>query len=238
MVYVMADIHGCYREYKELLEKVDFSENDELYVLGDIVDRGPEPVKVLWDMMMRPNVYPILGNHEYMALTVLEKTCVEITEENVDTLLSRDDMDAVLQWQLNGGDTTLQDMKRLSREEKEDLLEYLQEFSLYEEVTVGNVNYILVHAGLNNFKEEKDLDEYAFYDLIFDKADYAKKYFQNDNIKLVTGHTPTFTFREDKLPLVYEKNGHIALDCGCVYGKKLAIYCLNNGRVEYVDRMQ
>ena len=67
MNYVISDIHGCYREYQKLLEKIHFSDTDVLYLLGDMVDRGPEPVKVLQDVMLRSNVYPILGNHDYMA---------------------------------------------------------------------------------------------------------------------------------------------------------------------------
>ena len=73
MIYVVSDIHGCYEEYKELLEKINFSDKDELFVVGDVVDRGPEPIRVLQDMMMRPNVYPILGNHDYIALKILKK---------------------------------------------------------------------------------------------------------------------------------------------------------------------
>lgn len=53
MRYVISDIHGCYEQYRLLLEKIRFSDNDELYVLGDAVDRGPEPIKVLQDMMRR-----------------------------------------------------------------------------------------------------------------------------------------------------------------------------------------
>ena len=66
MVYVISDIHGCYDEYIELLKKINFCDEDELYILGDVVDRGAEPIKVLQDMMLRANVYPILGNHDYM----------------------------------------------------------------------------------------------------------------------------------------------------------------------------
>ena len=73
MIYVISDIHGCYDEYRELLKKINFSADDELFVLGDVVDRGPEPIKVLQDMMMRPNVYPILGNHDYITLKILKK---------------------------------------------------------------------------------------------------------------------------------------------------------------------
>lgn len=47
MRYIISDIHGCYDQYRALLEKIHFSEVDELYVLGDVVDRGPKPVKVL-----------------------------------------------------------------------------------------------------------------------------------------------------------------------------------------------
>ena len=45
--YVMSDIHGCYDKYMKMLEKIGFSEDDTLYVLGDILDRGPHPVKVI-----------------------------------------------------------------------------------------------------------------------------------------------------------------------------------------------
>lgn len=45
--YVMSDIHGCYAEFIEMLQKINFGDDDELYVLGDIFDRGPQPLKVL-----------------------------------------------------------------------------------------------------------------------------------------------------------------------------------------------
>lgn len=48
-------------------KKIKFSDKDKLFVLGDVVDCGPEPMKVLQDMMMRSNVYPILGNHDYVS---------------------------------------------------------------------------------------------------------------------------------------------------------------------------
>ena len=51
MRYIIADIHGCYNEYINLLKKINFSDNDILYILGDVVDRGPEPIKILQDMM-------------------------------------------------------------------------------------------------------------------------------------------------------------------------------------------
>ena len=67
MIYVISDIHGCYRSYLKMLEKLGVRESDTVYVLGDTIDRGRNGIKVLQDMMMRPNIIPILGNHEYMA---------------------------------------------------------------------------------------------------------------------------------------------------------------------------
>ena len=43
MIYVTGDIHGCYAQYRRLLEQIGLRESDTLYVLGDVVDRGPEP---------------------------------------------------------------------------------------------------------------------------------------------------------------------------------------------------
>ena len=51
MTYVMSDIHGMYDKYAKILRKIDFKESDILYVIGDVVDRGEAPMKVLFDMM-------------------------------------------------------------------------------------------------------------------------------------------------------------------------------------------
>ena len=81
MNYVISDIHGHYDKYRKMLEVIDFKDYDVLYVLGDVLDRGPDGIKVLQDMMFRPNVIPILGNHEYMAMVTLSWMAKEVTEE-------------------------------------------------------------------------------------------------------------------------------------------------------------
>ena len=40
MIYVMSDLHGCYQEYLKALKAIDFQDDDQLFVLGDVVDRG------------------------------------------------------------------------------------------------------------------------------------------------------------------------------------------------------
>ncbi len=236
MIYVISDIHGCYDEYMELLKKINLKDSDTLYVLGDVVDRGPHPVKVLQDMMLRVNVFPIIGNHDYVAIMLLKKLCVEVTEENVENYLSEKDMQDYMHWLKDGGQTTIDEFLKLDAEERQDILDYLEEFSIYEELEVNGKEFVLVHAGINEFAEDKEWEEYSLADLLFYRADYKKRYFSNENKFLVTGHTPTPRLRADKKPLVYEENGHIALDCGCVFGGQLAAYCLDTGESVYVGK--
>ena len=54
--YVIADIHGEYDLFMELLDKIGLHDWDTLYILGDVVDRGPNPVKTLLKLMEMPNV--------------------------------------------------------------------------------------------------------------------------------------------------------------------------------------
>ena len=81
MNYVVSDIHGCYDKYKKLLERIDLSENDTLYVLGDMIDRGPEGFKILLDMAQRPNVVGLMGNHEAMAVDALSKMLYSVQQD-------------------------------------------------------------------------------------------------------------------------------------------------------------
>ena len=72
MHYVCSDIHGQYALYQEMISLLALKEEDTLYVLGDMIDRGPESMGVLLDMMARPNIIPFIGNHEWMMLSYLE----------------------------------------------------------------------------------------------------------------------------------------------------------------------
>ena len=176
MIYVMSDIHGCYDEYIKLLDLIHFNDNDTLYVLGDVIDRGPYSIKVLQHMMMYSNIIPIIGNHEYMAIIVLKKLCVEIDDSNIEDYLTEDDMMNYMNWCLDGGYKTIEEFRKLSLEEKEDILDYLSEFSLYEEVNVNGKDYLLVHAGLEPFNNKKNIDDYELSEIIFKAPDYNQKY--------------------------------------------------------------
>ena len=102
MTYVMSDLHGDYEKYKKMLELIEFSDEDTLYVLGDIVDRGPEPIRILYDMSMRPNIIPMMGNHEHMAEDILRMTNVEITEASLASNWNTETVYKIHQWYENG----------------------------------------------------------------------------------------------------------------------------------------
>ena len=233
MTYIISDIHGCYAEYLELLDMIGFSDDDELFVLGDAVDRGPEPIKVIQDLMRRPNVTYILGNHDDMMLEALKKLAVDITEVNLLDLTD-DVFISYYHWLQEGGAVTAKQFQQLSHEERADILDYLESASPYEMIEHQDKLYILVHAGIQNFDPTKELDEYHYTDFLWERMDYSRRYFPSDRIFLVTGHTPTVLIGEDKCPLVYKDNGHIAIDCGCVFGGNLAAYCIENGSITYV----
>ncbi len=223
MKYVIADVHGDYEKYTKMLELIQFSEEDELYVLGDVLDRGEHGLKILQDMMLRPNVIPILGNHEYMASVALPWLLKEVTEENLESFQSGDG-EGLIDWIRVGGTATIEEFTKLSRGEQLDVMDYLMEFSLYEIVEANGKEFVLVHAGLHNFSKEKNLDDYDLYELLFCKPDYDKVYFPDKY--LVTGHT----VRKE----VLIKNNHIAIDCGCGHGGRLACICLDTLQTFYV----
>ena len=235
--YIISDIHGCYAEFLELLDRIALSDEDELFVLGDAMDRGPESIRVLQDLMNRANVTYILGNHDLMFLEVLRRLYVKVSEETLLDL-SDDDFRAYYSYVRNGGEETLRQFRRLSPEEQGDLRDYLESCSYFETVESQGKLYVLVHAGLDHFDPEKEMEEYDPHDLVWARPNYEKKYFPGDRIYVVTGHTPTILIREDRQALVYTKNHHIAIDCGCVFGGRLAAYCIDSGEVFYVDSKQ
>lgn len=224
MLYAMSDLHGEYEKYLAMLEKIKFSQEDTLYLLGDLVDRGPEPVKILQDIMQRPNVYPLLGNHEVMAVYILKQLLVEVTEETisqVDAYL----MENIMLWQRNGGGVTLEQFQALPPRERRQLLEFMEGFGWYETVDVGERAFLLVHAGLGNYRPGKKLEEYSLEELTMVRPDYQTQYFPDDSIYVLSGHTPT-KLLSGKWE-IYHSHNNIVLDCGAAIGGRLACLCLD-----------
>ncbi len=138
MIYLMSDIHGCYAKYLAMLKKINFSDEDTLYILGDVVDRGDQPIKVLFDMMKRPNVIPILGNHEYAFKKSVETIPYHCKKNDFMPEMDEDAFQILSMWVFDGGDVTLDKYLALSTDEKHKVLEYLDTFKKHIEITVND----------------------------------------------------------------------------------------------------
>ena len=227
MTYVMSDIHGMYEKYMKMMKLIGFSDNDTLYIIGDVLDRGSQPIRILQDMMQRPNVIPLMGNHELLALNVLEKCIDTIT---ADELASYDDNElnrSFLLWQLNGCRTTISELCRLDIPERRKILGYIRSFALYKTLIVGEKKFILVHAGFENFGKDRPLGSYTADELVWCRHDPDERYFDDVNTYVVAGHTPTLKLTGK--PFVLHRNGSIFIDCGaCMNGGKLACVQLDD----------
>lgn len=234
MTYCMSDIHGNYEGYLELLTKINLRDEDTLYVLGDVIDRGRSGIKVLQDMMMHFNIIPILGNHEYMAINCMKFLCQEITEESIN-IIDESIIRGLMEWQNVGGQVTIDEFHKLNTEEKQDIIEYIEEFSLYEEVKVNGKDYVMVHAGLLNFELDRPLEDYHYYELLFKVPNYNRVYYPDKY--LVTGHLPTRCIQENNhQDKIFRENNHIAIDCGSACkgdGGRLGCICLETGEEFY-----
>lgn len=186
--YVVSDIHGEYELFIRLLEEIHLKETDTLYVLGDILDRGPHPIQIILKLMEMPNVVCLTGNHELMALECLEFLMQEITEISIEKVDEKM-LENLVTWQYNGSKSTIDEFRTLSREMQYEVIDFIKDFMIYEELTVNGKNYLLVHGGLGNYYPGKDMEEYSLKELIWDRAEYDIQYFEDTYV--VTGHTPT-----------------------------------------------
>ncbi len=227
MFYVMSDLHGRYDKYTEMIDKIALKDSDSLFINGDICDRGPEPMKIMKDALMRCNVFPIIGDCDYRALRMLSS--MEGEKARKDSAY----MKSFAAWLKDGGMPTVTEFRGLSDEEKSDILDYIrEEFVAYDEITTSEGDYLLVHAGLPGFAEGMNPDDYSVKDIISCPADFSREYF-SDKI-LITGHTPTFKIDENSRNMIYRRNGQIGIDCGLAEGGTLGCLCLDNGKEFYV----
>lgn len=85
MTYVLSDIHGRKDRFDNILKQIDLQPDDTLYILGDVIDRNPDGVAILRQIMAMPNVKMLLGNHEYMmlqAISYYNDADIEVSEYN------------------------------------------------------------------------------------------------------------------------------------------------------------
>ena len=120
----------------------------------------------------------------------------------------------------------------IPREEKQDIVDYLDEFSLYEEVNVNGKQFVIVHAGLTNFSPDRPMEDYELYELIFKAPYYDTVYFPDKY--LVTGHLPTKAIDGNLRPnKIFIQKNHIAIDCASGYDGCVGCICLDTFKEFY-----
>lgn len=227
MTYVVSDIHGCYDKYKNILSKINFSGDDTLYILGDIVDRGHDGIKTLLDVAERGNVIFLKGNHDYLAYVLLMNLPDFLSEDASEEL---DDMYRL--WVAQGGQPTIEQFIQMSETERCIALYTLEKTKISEVINVGGKTFLLSHT-VPSFDKLDDYDNWTPDDYVYGRPDYDKMYFEDKYI--VTGHTPTGFIDKNSLGKIWKGNNHIAIDCGAVFGNPLGCLCLDTMEEFYSD---
>jgi serine/threonine protein phosphatase 1 len=194
--FVIGDIHGCINTLKKMLEDtLHISKSDEVFLLGDYIDRGPDSKAVIdYIMLMQEMGYSLhclMGNHEKLLIDALGSPF----NENI--------------WAYNGSYHTLQSFGISSAEElNPKYVNFFKTLHYYFELD----DFVIVHAGLNFNIEDPLTDTNAMLWIRDESVDISKI----NNRRIVCGHTPIqlFQIRES---LTSDK---IMLDGGCVYEYK------------------
>ncbi len=226
MTYVMSDLHRCYDKYAQMLEKIGFGEGDTLYILGDVIDRGPDGIRILLDMMGRKNVIPVIGNHESLALSSFKLIRDGASEEKLRKKR------AYCLWMLSDGEPTAAAFRGLPKETRAALVEYIESFSVYEEITVDGRRFHLSHT-LPDYRPGLDIHDVTLREFLWGEPDYTQSY--GDNARFITGHTPTNVINPDSFGKIWQGNNHIAIDCAAAWGGRLGCLCLDTMEEYYVE---
>ncbi len=227
MIDAVSDLHGCYDKFIKMLDKINFSVNDTLYILGDVVDRGKDGIKILQYIMNTKNIVPLVGNHDFTAKIMLKTFGIPNDGYDSERLLETYKM-----WLFDGGSVTYDAFMELDDAQKRKILSYLNSFQIYEELELNGKKFFLSHT----VPEKERFDDFKsllWQEFIVGEPDYDKKYSEDKFI--VTGHTPTGLIDPEYAGKIYKKNNHIAIDCGAVFGNPLGCICLDTLEEFYVE---
>ena len=212
-VYVCSDIHGQRRLLMTLLEKTGFSDDDRLYVAGDIIDRGPESIPLLLKLMKMENAECILGNHEFMMWT--QYRCPG--------------RNSCWMHPSNGAGATIRQFLALTGDERKEILDFIEGMLIQKEVEAGGKTFLISHSDFIPEKADCRMKECGSYEKVFDVVwnspwrpwEYVpeKKYGKDGRIHII-GHVPAIAIRRNPdrtRAYVNEKERIINIDMGCAW---------------------
>ena len=98
--YVIGDIHGCFDEFIDLLETIEFDpQQDTIYLVGDLVNRGPKSLETIeYIMQNRDSIFPILGNHDLSYLVYAEGHIGLRPRDTYESLLNAPNRDEIIEY--------------------------------------------------------------------------------------------------------------------------------------------
>lgn len=99
-IYAVGDVQGCHTELVQLLEKIQFDTTiDQLWLVGDLVNRGPDSLQVLRLVKsLGSSAITVLGNHDLHLLAVAEGVAELHHSDTLDEILQAPDRDELLFW--------------------------------------------------------------------------------------------------------------------------------------------
>ena len=196
--FAISDIHGCAATFETLLERINVQAEDELFLLGDFIDRGPgskEVIDRVWALTAAGvKVRCLRGNHEQMLLDAATQT------------------NGLRVFVFNGGQETMASFGVSRPQDIPDAyLEWMDALPLYLE-TPG---YLMVHAGID-FRSEAPLEDEAALLWLREWYDRIDREWLDDRI-VIHGHTPRPSYllrrQVERLELIPAVN----IDAGCVF---------------------
>lgn len=215
MIYAVSDLHGEYGLFMKLIDKIGFSKKDTMYIIGDVIDRGPEPLKTLEYIKEKDNIHLLMGNHEMMALRFY--------------LMDQNYQDYQL-WMENGGMVTKEDFDTLGEEGIKEVIEYLRHLKLMDTVKVNDITHRLVHAGLyyddyGQVSKDQDIDF-----MLWDREKFVSHTYIKDDM-VIFGHTPHESIH-------HYPTRKICIDCGASFTGKLGCLRLDDLEEIYVRKTE
>lgn len=235
-VYAVSDLHGYpLQKFKELLAKANFSSEDTLYIIGDVIDRnGDGGVEMLRYIMKQPNYEFLIGNHEMMLLA-----CSFLFTENASENDIPDNPDrrtSLERYLRNGGGVTIRNLRKLQSEDSaefDEIFDFLWNAYVYTTVTAGGREFVLVHGGFTDFSPEKELSEYDPFDLVWERPTLDTEYF-TDKLTVI-GHTPAYVYGKEHEGRITRAKTWINIDTGASVGFPPALLRLDDLREFYAD---
>jgi serine/threonine protein phosphatase 1 len=202
MRYAISDIHGCRKTFKALLKLINFTKDDTLYILGDVIDRGSDVSGLVDDIIfMQRHGYTIrclMGNHEEFLFESAKSAHVE------------------KMWLQSGGAATLESYNGMSMEVSwVDMIPSCHwEFYNKMEKIIELDDYILVHAGLD-FNTTNPVADTSTDDMLWSRPKAREYYGKLVHGKyVIIGHT---IHAKCEIEEGIINNRYTSIDNGCVF---------------------